>query len=118
MDAESFIYETLSNDAGVLAYTSSVTAMVIPEDAAGAAITFCRLSTVPLNSLCVNDSVSEFANMQIDFWGTQYRETIEMFYAARRALELAEKAVFTNRRDEKDAKTGYYRIISEFKIYI
>jgi hypothetical protein len=47
MDAESFIYETLSNEAEVLAYTASVTAMVIPEDVTGAAITFCRLSTVP-----------------------------------------------------------------------
>jgi hypothetical protein len=118
MDAENFIYETLINDAGVKAYTNSVTAMLIPQEVKGSAITFFRVSTEPFNTLCVEEAVSEFVTMQIDFWGSEYRKTISMYEAGRRALETTGKAELMNRHDEKDTENGYYRVITEFKIFI
>lgn len=116
-DAESFVYETLINDAGVRTYTDSVTPMIIPQEVTGNAITFFRISTEVFNVLCEGEAGGEYANMQIDFWGKQYLETINMFNAGRKALEATGKAMFMNRHDERDAASANYRVAAEFKVY-
>jgi hypothetical protein len=116
VDAENFILNTLKNDDAVKTYTESITAMIIPQDVHGSAITYFRVSSEPLNTLC-GVGASEFVNMQVDFWGTQYREVVEMFKAGRDALVATGKAIITNRHDERDEASGYYRVIAEFRIF-
>jgi hypothetical protein len=121
MQAEEFVLSVLK---AVKALNNvSITAMIIPQEILGDAITYFRVSTEPLEALCIDEDEdenddAEFVLMQIDFWGREYNRAVELFSTAKKALRRTGKAIFIDRRDERDLESNFYRITTEFKIFI
>lgn len=112
MDAEKLIVSVLRNiplKADVVAFSQ------IPQGHKLPFITYQRISSTPTDTLCA-EIPAEYVLMQIDCFATDYTAAIQLFKAVQLALINTGKADYVSRQDLAE-DTGYYRVISEFRIF-
>lgn len=115
MDAERLIMSTLTKDPAVSSKTKNITAMVMPQKVVTPSVTFYRVSTSPMNVLC-GGIPAEYVHMQVDIWGKDYQDTVDLFRAVNAAITGTGKAEYTDRQDWLE-DTKYYRITAEYMIF-
>ena len=94
-------------------------AMVLPQDEPLPAVTYQRISTVPVSALSVDDSLVLYHH-QVNAWGKSYGDAHDVAEQVRLALQRyshgdIRDVLLDEIQDDYDSETHEYRVIMDFR---
>jgi len=96
---------------------NNVYALMLPQNSGFPAISFQRISSVPVNALS-GSSGMEYVRVQFDCWAETFAAAKQLAVELRALLEAGSfKALMANDFDDYDPDAKVYRVSSDFQMW-